>query len=125
MEERRVGRAGTAVREENESPTERQITIAAPEEDGEELLSFELADKTEEAEPAAESESASPEAQAFAAPKQEHPLSVDPETGSDENGWFPANNAAAPQKTDKKTASPGRKKVASLDGLSFRRPDLR
>ena len=125
LEERRVGRAGTAVREENESPTERQITIAAPEEDGEELLSFELADKTEEAEPAAESESASPEAQAFAAPKQEHPLSVDPETGSDENGWFPANNAAAPQKTDKKTASPGRKKVASLDGLSFRRPDLR
>ena len=124
LEERRVGRAGSAVREENESPAERQITIAAPEEDGEELLSFELTDKSEGTKPAAEGESEPAEAQAYTTPKQEHPLSVDPETGSDENGWFPANNASAPQKTDKKTASPGRKKVASLDGVSFRRPEL-
>ena len=130
FEERQVDRtaprAETPVREgEDESSAERQITIAAPEGDGEELLSFELADKTEEAESATESEPTPAEAQAFTAPKQEHPLSVNPETGSDENGWFPANNAATPQKTDKKTASPGRKKVAALDGISFRRPDLR
>ncbi len=138
LEERPAGRTPSRADEvaEHETPAaqaeetaeERQITVAAPGSEGgeEELLSFELTDGSGPASPAAE-ESAPSETQVFTAPKnqnQEKSLSVDPVTGSDENGWFPASSASTPQKSDKKTASPGRSKVAAA-GVSFKRPELR
>ena len=71
------------------------------------------------------------EEQAFAPAKPQTPFTIDPVTGTDENGWFPAANASAPQKTEsknaatpqcnpKKAASSGRSKVAVIKSLFFK-----
>ncbi|MBQ3387916.1 MAG: DUF1573 domain-containing protein [Thermoguttaceae bacterium] len=87
--------------------------------------------------PAPEKDQPAPaEAQTFAPAKPETPFAIDPATGSDKDGWFPAKNAAAPQKTEnknaaapqsdrKKTASPGRSKVAVIKSLFLRNPEVR
>ena len=127
LEERKVGRAESpareSVRQEAQPAEKREIAVASPDSDEEDVLSFELTDKSE-ARPAAEIEPNPADAQAFVPAKTEPSLSGNPTPERDENGWFPANSASTPQKTDKKTASPGRKKVAAAGSVLFRRPAL-
>lgn len=101
FEEDRAGRSAVEVAEEKEAPVSEEEMPSSREE------------------------------QAFAPAKPQTPFTIDPVTGTDENGWFPAANASTPQKTEnknaatpqndpKKTASPGRSKVAVIKSLFFK-----
>ena len=128
LEERPIGRttprAEAPVRDESESAESHQIAVAAPDAGQEDLLSFELTDHSGAA-PVTESDPAPADAQVFVPAKTEPALSNESKVETDENGWFPANNASTSQKTDKKTASPGRQKMAAVGAVLFRQPTLR
>ena len=111
------------------------IDTAEFEEDRADRSAVEVADGKEAPVSGGETPS-SREEQAFAPAKPQTPFTIDPVTGTDENGWFPAANASAPQKTEnknaatpqnnpKKTAFPGRSKVAVIKSLFFKDPEVK